>query len=102
LDSGSKAELNWNNYVKKVIHVLEASGRPFLTSEDSQLTQEQLSLKYSAKKALILLTPISGQFPPLPLPTISFVSALLSSVAKYPRSIETVCASADVKGRSQC
>ena len=92
LDKDDKAATLWDRYLKKVLCVLEESGRPFLLCEDSQLDQEGLSLKYSAKKATILLSPISGQYPPLPLPTISFVSVLLDTVTKYPKSIQMVCA----------
>lgn len=91
LNQNRAAARLWNAYTKKVLLILEESGQPFLTIEDTQLNQEELSLKYSARKATILLAPISGQYPPLPLPTTSFVSTLLHIVAKYPRSIQTVC-----------
>lgn len=91
LDQNEVAAYLWKSYVKQVVGILEEFGQPFLTTEDTQLNQEELSLKYSAKKAIILLTPIPHQYPPLPLPTTSFISVLLHTVAKYPRSIQTVC-----------
>lgn len=91
MDHNPEAASLWKQYVKKVVDLLEGLGQPFLESDDVQLNQEQLSLKYAAQKAKILLSPISGQLPPLPLPTISFISTLLEIVAKYPRSIKTVC-----------
>jgi hypothetical protein len=91
LDQNKKAAYLWNSYVGKVLDVLGKISQPYLRAEDAQLNQEELSLKYSAKKAIIFLTPISGQYPPLPLPTTSFVSALLDIVVKYPKSIQTVC-----------
>ena len=90
LDSNEKATSLWESYLEKVILVLEEVGRPFHEKEDSQLNQEELSLKYSTQKATILLTAISGQHPPVPLPTVSFVSSLMGEVAKYPKSIQTV------------
>ena len=82
---------DWCVYVERVLVILEDAGRPFFEVEDTQLNQEELSLKYSARKANILLTPISGQlFPPLPLPTISFVDALFDIIGQYPKSIISV------------
>jgi len=92
LDQDKEATLFWNSYVEKVLSILKELEKTFLNSEDIQLNQEQLSLKYSARKAAILLTPIVGQHPPLPLPTISFVFTLLDTVTKYLRSIKAVCA----------
>lgn len=92
MDTNQKAASYWECYVKKVTLLLEKVGKPFHLG-DSQLNQEGLSLKYSAEKAIALLTAMPGQYPPLPLPTTSFVSSLMGEVAKYPRSIQTVSVS---------
>ena len=90
LDTNKEALHLWESYLKKVALILEKVGQPFLAMEDDQLSLEQLSYKYSASKATILLTVIPGQYPPIPLPTISFVSSLIDEVVKYPKSIQTV------------
>lgn len=90
LDANKEAAFLWEAYVKKVVLILEEVGRPFIKKEDSKLSQEELSLKYSAKKAIVVLAVIPGQHPPVPLPTISFISFLMDEVAKYQRSIKTV------------
>lgn len=73
--------------MEKVVQVLTEEGKSFDLEQDDQLHKGTLSLKYSAKKANILLTAIPGQYPPLPLPTVSFVSFLVDEVAKYKNSI---------------
>lgn len=91
LDNDKEAAECWDRYTRKVLDVLEKAGLPLQTQEDVQLDQDELSLKYSAKKATILLAPVSGQFPPLPLPTISFISVLLKTVYDHRKSVVMVC-----------
>ena len=90
LDTNKEALHLWGSYLKKVILIMEKVGEPFLAMQDDQLSWEQLSHKYSASKATTLLTVIPGQYPLIPLPTISFFSSLIDEVAKYPKSIQTV------------
>lgn len=61
-----------------------------ISKSDSHLDQKEMSLKYSLTKAKVLLTAIPGQLPPLPLPTVSFISFLLNEVTRYPKSIQEV------------
>lgn len=91
LETSERAASLWEKYVGRVVFVLQQAGAPYCQREDNQLSREEISLKYSAPKATILLAAMPGQYPPLPLPTTSFIHFLLDEVAKYQKSIKTVC-----------